>query len=99
MFGRVYRQESGAIIVDGQHIASTQQCVHCGNHERIIRGSGKKRGWCGLCNGFVCGRQHCMQHCVPFEARIEYEEAANQKRLDLMNKLITRYPSIKDLLL
>lgn len=97
MFGRPNRNESGAIVVNGQHVGSTLQCVHCGNHEIIIPGSGRKRGMCQNCGGFLCGRKPCMVVCVPHEARIEYEEALNQERHDLIKRLVSRYPGIKDI--
>lgn len=99
MLGHSYRKESGAIVLDGRHVASTQQCVHCGSHERVSPGSGKKRGWCMHCGGFVCGRPNCMKYCVPHEARIEYEEALNIKKEQLIERLLTRYPAINKVIL
>lgn len=97
MFGRLNKEESGAIVVNGQHVASTRQCVHCGSHERIVSGSGKKRGFCVNCTGFLCGKAECMNNCIPFEARLEYQEAINSSRIDLITKLTSRYPAIKQL--
>ncbi len=94
MFGLRSKKESGALIINGSHVGSTQQCVHCGNHERIVPGSGKKRGYCLLCTGFLCGKELCMKNCIPFEARLEYTEALSQNRLDLVKKLTSRYPAI-----
>ncbi len=99
MFGFNNKTESGVIVVGGQHIASTRQCVHCGRHEVIRAGSGKKRGWCVKCTGFLCGRKPCLQNCVPYEARIEYEEAQNARKQEAINKLLTRYPALKDAML
>lgn len=95
MFGFQSKKESGAIIINGQHVASTKQCVHCGNHERIVMGSGKKRGWCVHCKGFLCGRTPCMQNCYPFEAQLEYQEARNAQKEELVRKLINKYPGIE----
>lgn len=64
----------GTIIVDGQEVASTLQCVHCGGHWVSMVGSGIKRGWCGNCAGPVCGEEQCMKHCVPMEKMIEQIE-------------------------
>lgn len=95
MFGHRYHRESGAVVVSGQHVASTQQCVHCGKHEMILQGSGKKRGWCMSCGGFVCGRQVCMAFCIPYEAKLEYQEAQAQGKLMIIQKLVSRYPQIQ----
>ena len=86
--------ESGAIVIDGHHAASTEQCRHCGNHEIIRRGSGKKRGWCPHCSGFVCGKEFCMKYCTPYEARIEWEEAIASNNQVHINKLSSRYPQL-----
>ena len=67
------RKPNGYIIIDGQEVAHTLQCCHCGIHFVSIRGSGKIRGKCFACNGITCGKQEC-DVCVPFEAKLEYEE-------------------------
>lgn len=95
MLGFLNKKESGAIVLDGRHVGSTQQCVHCGNHSVVIPGSGKKRGWCRLCNGFLCGAIRCMSSCTPFEAQLDYQEAMNVRQLKLAEKLMRKYPNIK----
>jgi len=50
------------------------QCLHCGSHYQVIPGSGKQRGYCLKCKGFLCGKEDCLKDCVPYEARIEIEE-------------------------
>lgn len=59
--------------------ATTQQllcCVHCGYVWTPTPGSGKKRGWCGNCAGYICGHADCVAAgCVPLEAAIENIEA------------------------
>lgn len=62
---------SGYIIVDGQEVAHTKQCCHCGNHFVSIKGSGKIRGYCTLCNNITCGAPACDVH-VPFEAKLDF---------------------------
>ena len=69
------RKPSGFIIVDGQTVADTVQCRHCGHHFTMVRGSGVLRGFCRNCMGVTCGREDCMTGCMPTE-----------KRLDLMEK-------------
>lgn len=95
MFGYKNKKESGGIVVNGNHVGSTMQCVHCGRHCTVIAGSGKKRGWCRKCNGFVCGLSQCMNQCIPFESRVEYVEAVSEGNNEVINKLSTKYPQIK----
>jgi hypothetical protein len=64
---------SGAFIVDGQEVASTLQCCHCGRHFVSIKGSGKKRGFCLHCNKVTCGNSKC-DICIPFEKQLEMME-------------------------
>lgn len=54
------------------------QCCHCGGHFKSEPGSGKIRGYCTNCNGFVCGPK-CAE-CVPMEKMLEIMEGT--KRLD-----------------
>lgn len=93
MFGYKNKQESGAVVLNGHHSYSTSQCVHCGAHENIIPGSGKKRGFCPHCQGFLCGRKKCFT-CIPFEAKLEYQEALFFKNLNLIKQLTSKYPMI-----
>lgn len=64
---------SGAILLDGQHVADTVQCKHCGGHFVMRKGSGITRGWCTRCDGVVCGPQ-CAA-CTPMEKRLDQAEA------------------------
>lgn len=64
---------AGAFIVDGQHVADTAQCCHCGGHFVMRRGSKRVRGWCRRCNGITCGAEPCLP-CVPFERRLDIME-------------------------
>lgn len=47
----------------------TLQCVHCGGHWVVKPGSGNVRGFCGRCNGFICGPG--CERCVPTELLLE----------------------------
>jgi hypothetical protein len=67
------RQPAGVILVDGQTVADTLQCVHCNRHWIPIKGSGRKRGFCRECMGPLCGSKECMT-CVPFEKKLEDQE-------------------------
>jgi hypothetical protein len=71
------RRPSGAILLDGQHVADTVHCVHCGGHFIMQKGSGIERGWCHNCNGMVCGRK-CAT-CMPLEKMIDMAEAAGSR--------------------
>ena len=64
---------SGAIILDGMHLADTLTCKHCGYTWIPIKGSGKTRGWCGSCGGVTCGSHKCNT-CVPFEKKLDMYE-------------------------
>ncbi len=65
---------SGHVIVDGNQIADTVQCVHCGAHWVPIRGSGRVYGFCMNCNGKTCGRKSCHA-CVTSEKKLEIRES------------------------
>ena len=51
----------------------TLQCVHCGMHWQVKPGSRNVRGFCGRCNGPICGAK-CLE-CVPIERGLENMEA------------------------
>ncbi len=67
-------KQSGEIVLidpgsDAQVRMPTLQCVHCGGHWVPRPGSGKTRGYCPRCNGYVCGPS--CEKCVPQERMIE----------------------------
>lgn len=66
---------AGGIMVDGQQVGETLQCVHCGMHWDRVPGSGRQRGFCLKCNGVLCGKRECLIECKPIEKRLD-EEAA-----------------------
>lgn len=68
------KREDGILMLNGAVVATTKQCCHCGNHFAMIKGSGKKRGWCMKCHGITCGALGCCK-CVPFEKKLELFEA------------------------
>lgn len=68
---------SGAILVDGQQVADTVQCAHCGQHFILQPGSGRRRGFCLKCEGLTCGSASCAP-CVPIERRLELRERAGR---------------------
>lgn len=37
-------------------------CIHCGYMWEYQPGSGRIRGFCMKCNGFLCGRRHCREN-------------------------------------
>lgn len=68
------RAAHGHIAVDGQVVADTQQCPHCGMHFVMRQGSGVERGFCLKCYGVTCGKPKCMRECVPMEQWLELIE-------------------------
>lgn len=52
---------------------ATLSCCHCQSAWIVQKGSGKLRGYCQNCMGFVCGPA-CAE-CIPIERRIENLEA------------------------
>lgn len=71
---RLSNKEDGVLMMDSTVIAKTRQCCHCGNHFAMIKGSGKKRGWCMKCHSITCGKIECCS-CVPFEKKLELYES------------------------
>ena len=57
----------------------TLQCVHCGCHWQVKPGSGNVRGFCGKCNGPICGAK-CLE-CVPIERGLENMEAGRLEKV------------------
>jgi hypothetical protein len=71
---------------------ATVSCVHCQATWMLQKGSGRLRGWCMTCNGFVCG-PNCME-CVPIMRKVENEEAG--KPADFVPIQIFVPPGIDD---
>lgn len=61
----------------------TRRCVHCQCHWEVIPGSGKVRGYCTNCNGDLCGKKACMEHCYPFEKQLDDSEKELGSRVEL----------------
>lgn len=60
----------------------TRMCVHCQTKWIYRAGSGTRRGFCKRCNGLLCGKDLCMQYCIPYIDKIEgMEEGLNLKQL------------------
>lgn len=88
MFG--YRHGKGALVVNGEHVADTLQCVHCGMHWVPAPGSGTKRGWCSQCKGHLCGKEACFT-CLPLEAFIEVQEGSIKPGNKYFDAFIKQY--------
>jgi hypothetical protein len=93
------KKPSGYIIVDGQEVAHTLQCFHCGTHWIPMKGSGRMRGFCHRCNGVLCGADPCMRYHIPKEAQLDLADgggsdnpAATQK------KILDRFPDIRKII-
>jgi hypothetical protein len=54
------------------------QCCHCMAHFAVKPGSGKRRGFCMLCNQVTCGRSMC-DPCVPKMQQVENLEAGRDR--------------------
>lgn len=93
MFG--FRQTAGGIVIDGRQVGETHQCVHCGNHWEVKRGSGIARGFCTRCKGTLCGAPYCMKYDIPFEFRIDYTEALAANDEKKVHELKALFPEIK----
>jgi hypothetical protein len=63
------RHPHGIVFVNGQEVATTLQCCHCGLHYVSRRGSGIRRGFCLKCMQVTCGKQECMT-CTPYAAEL-----------------------------
>lgn len=52
---------------DAGHVteADLLTCAHCQYTWKVAPGSVRRRGWCGHCNGPICGKPRCMTHCTP----------------------------------
>ena len=51
-------------------------CAHCGFVWVWRKGSGCRRGWCGRCNGLVCGRAACrVRACCSWRQGLDNLEA------------------------
>lgn len=57
----------------------TLSCVHCQFTWVLVKGSGRKRGFCTKCMGYTCGKRECETACVPAERRIENLEAGRSE--------------------
>lgn len=82
---------AGGIMLDGQQVAESVQCVHCSGHYYPQPGSGEQRGWCLNCKGPLCGSELC-DTCIPIEARLEgWERGENKSQvLQRLNKAAHR---------
>ena len=93
MFGRTNTGVKGHVIVDGREVGETLQCCHCAAHWVTVRGSGTRRGFCLNCCGPTCGGEKC-DRCIPFEARIDFHEAAAAGKDAVVSRLLSRYPDL-----
>ena len=84
------RHAGGYILIDGQEVAHTLQCVHCGTHFVSIKGSGTTRGWCHGCHGVTCGAEACFEH-IPVEAKIEFAEGTKNPYTDKITELYKQF--------
>lgn len=53
-------------------------CCHCQKTWEEVKGSGRLRGYCSRCHGYVCGHPDCMV-CINWEAKLENVEAGRPR--------------------
>lgn len=74
MYDATVRKPAGYILIvspDAPRFeADTLQCVHCGKHWMVVRGSGIRRGFCTKCGGVTCGAHRCETQCEPEEIKV-----------------------------
>ncbi len=80
-------QQHGEVEVfglDGQDERfGTTQCCHCGAHFKMVKGSGKVRGYCFRCKGIFCGSK--CEVCIPKEKQLDImEESGGHEKLRIM---------------
>ena len=93
------QRPSGHIIVDGQEVAHTLQCVHCGMHWVPIKGSGRLRGFCNKCSGVLCGNDLCMRYHVPKEAQLDFADGGGADNpVATQKKILERFPDIRQII-
>lgn len=72
---KAVRRPSGHLLLDGQQVADTVQCCHCGRHWVMLRGvEATLPHYCSRCDALVCDRPACRV-CVPAERQLEIREA------------------------
>lgn len=64
------RKPHGIIFANGQEVATTLQCPHCGGHFMSLKGSGHRRTFCMRCMAVTCGNFVC-DPCKPFARELE----------------------------
>jgi hypothetical protein len=65
------RNPHGHIFINGQQVADTLQCPHCGGHFVSRKGSGHRRSFCMHCREVTCGAPRCTSECTPFTMALE----------------------------
>lgn len=63
----------GIVLVNGQEVAHTLQCPHCGGHFISRKGSGHRRTFCMKCMAVTCGK-HACDACQPFAAETGWSQ-------------------------
>jgi hypothetical protein len=58
------RHPHGIVIVNGQEVACTLMCPHCGEHFVSRKGSGIRRSFCMRHEAVTCGKPACLKDCV-----------------------------------
>jgi len=56
----------------------TNQCVHCGAHWIVVKGSGRPHVFCRRCGGNTCSNRRCLRECSPAEKKLDEAERRAQ---------------------
>lgn len=83
MFEHSSPHAAGVVIVTdldrNETTRDTQQCVHCGAHWVMVKGSGKPHVFCQKCGGNTCSNPACLSVCYPEKKR--HDDALKHGRL------------------
>lgn len=83
-YNSISRQPKGYITIASpdrplqEH--DTLRCCHCGQHWRVVPGSGRVRGFCRKCMQVTCGQLEC-DNCMPIELKVYLYELGKLKVL------------------
>lgn len=75
MFKHGAHKPHGVVIcttLDGLDVElDTRQCVHCGGHWEVIKGSGRPHIFCSKCGGDTCSNLKCLTECYPIQKKFD----------------------------
>lgn len=101
MYVHTVKRPDGCVIANGPNGTEerdTKQCCHCGKHFDVVKGSGKIRGKCFLCDSkgdkWTCGAAECNEH-FPIEKRLDlYEKGLLPEMTSSLDTILPTYKRI-----